>query len=414
MKINKYDVLLGLAAILLMGFSAFEIHFLVFAFLSIICFSKISKQTLNALSYLVLVVIIGLCSALFQEQTPYNLLKDTLYFLKPFFALLSGYLIAKKINNIRRVLKVLTYVTLFFSVYHIIYIFSNTSLLNTSITEIRRVGGISNMILVVIIALIIGSYKFQFLNVVNNKYKKAVFLMVFLLSFTLYFSRTMFVSLFLLLLGIFGYIKITGKGLKYIVMTLIVFGGFYAYLFSVELEREKPGIESFLYKMKIAPSEIFSTVRTVDPKNHAYLWDHWRSYEATVALDQLKTPANYIFGKGFGALIDLKFEAPLSKEKIRYIPVIHNGYVNVLFKTGLLGLLVYVMFLLWIYGVCYHKAKSIENQLYNNVIAGIGVFFVFTSLIITGIYNLEDILSFLLGILFLFKQKTSGLKSLTK
>ena len=266
------------------------------------------------------------------------------------------------------------------------------------------------MILVAVIAVMIGSYKHKFLNVINNKTLKTIILSTFLLSFFLYFSRTMFVSLFLMLLGVFGFIKITGKGLKYIMITLIAFGGFYAYLFSVELEREKPGIESFLYKMKIAPSEIFSTVRTVDPNNHAYLWDHWRSYESTVALDQMKTYTDYNIGKGFGALVDLKFEAPLAKEKIRYIPIIHNGYVNVLFKTGFIGLFVYCLFLLWTYGICYHKASNDENKIYNDIISAIGVYFIFTSLIIAGIYNLEDILSFFLGILFLFKQKASGVK----
>ena len=137
----------------------------------------------------------------------------------------------------------------------------------------------------------------------------------------------MFVSFFILILAVYGHLKITSKGLKYLIGVILFFILFYSYLFSIKLDRGKPGLESFLYKIKIAPSEIFTPVRKIDPNNHAYLWDHWRAYEATMAIDQINTIPTFMIGKGFGALVDLKFKVFLGDEKMRYIPSIHNGYI---------------------------------------------------------------------------------------
>ena len=68
----------------------------------------------------------------------------------------------------------------------------------------------------------------------------------------------MFVGLVLLVLGVLNYLKLNKKGLKYLGLLLLAITILYTYLFTVKIDRKGDGIENFLYKLKIAPSEIFS------------------------------------------------------------------------------------------------------------------------------------------------------------
>jgi O-antigen ligase len=227
------------------------------------------------------------------------------------------------------------------------------------------------------------------------------------LSFTLYFSRMMFVGLILLVLSFTGLAKLTKKGFSYFSVLLVAIALFYVYLFNTEIRRDEPGIQSFLYKIKIAPSEIFVPAEKINEKNHAELWDHWRAYEANRAIDELnRKPVNYMFGKGFGSLIDLGFIAPLNDTGMRFIPHLHNGYVYVLYKTGIFALVLYLIFLSFLYLQSYNKSATLLKKNTQNLIAGIGLFFIFSSLITTGIYNEHEFYMFFLGgFLFHLQQK---------
>ena len=58
----------------------------------------------------------------------------------------------------------------------------------------------------------------------------------------------------------------------------------------------------------------------------------------------------------------------------------------------------------------YSKSKKEESKVINNLIGGIGVYFIFSSLIINGIYNVEDLNMFILGFLFFLRKETNYLK----
>lgn len=389
---------------MLIKFSILEVHYLAYFLIIVFYYSKVSKNLFNVISFLIVILIIAFFSSIFQSKTFYNFIKDFSYFLKPIVAIVAGYLIAKKIKNVKRFLEPLIYITFFFALNHIILILIKVDLSTSSVTAIRNVGGISNLIEVFVLILLIGSYRYEFLNVIQNKLLKKVILSIIFISFILYFSRTMFITLIILLLSIYGYLKITAKGLKYGLISLLAFGLFYAYLFSQNFERAKPGLESFLYKMKIAPSEIFEKVDKSRMNDHVYLWDHWRAYEATVALEQINTIPTFIMGKGLGSLVDLEIKVFLGSEYMRYIPILHNGYINLFFKTGILGVIFYFLFILNLYLYSFSKTNQEETKIINNLIAGIGVYFLFSSLIINGAYNNEELYIFVLGFLLFFKK----------
>ena len=199
-----------------------------------------------------------------------------------------------------------------------------------------------------------------------------------------------------------GYLKLTTKGLRYILFTTLIISVLYAYLFSVKIDRDSDRpIDNFLYKLKIAPGEIFVKQGSFDVKDHAKLWDHWRAYEASKAIDALneRKTIDWFFGLGMGSLIDLDFYAPLSDDEkgMRFISLLHNGYVYVLYKAGIVGLLIYILFFVFIV-VSYGSTKHVLPSY--NILVGIVTFYFFSSFVISGLYNLADPISLLIGAFF--------------
>ena len=118
----------------------------------------------------------------------------------------------------------------------------------------------------------------------------------------------------------------------------------------------------------------------------------------------MNTKTDFTIGKGFGSLIDLKFPVFLGDSEMQYIPVIHNGYVNTFFKTGALGLLLYFFYLFRLYLFTYSQSLSKKSKVIHNLIAGFALYFLFSSLIINGVYNIEETFSFMLGGFFFYKK----------
>lgn len=407
MKLKLNNALFALLLFLLIQLSIFEVHYLIYFFTILLFYSKVSKQVINVVTFLALIFCITIFSSFFYKHTTYDWIKDFTYFSKPLLAILSGYFIAKKIKNIKSICKTIIYVSLFFAIIHILKVVFIIDFSTATISDIRKVGGISNEIEVFSIVLLILSNKYENLKVITRNYFKKIALAIFILSFILYFSRTMLVTLIIFLLASYGYLKITTKGIKYGLIVLASFGLFYVYLYNSEIKRDTPGVESFLYKMKIAPAEIFSLVDKKRMNDHAYLWDHWRAYEATVAIEQINTIPSFLFGKGLGSLVDLGIGVYLGGEKMRFIPILHNGYVHIYFKSGVVGLFLYLLLLFSLYLFSYSKSKDNQKKIVSNLIGGLAVHFLFTSLIVTGMYNIMELYVFILGILFYFKSAKS-------
>ena len=367
-----------------------------------------SRFSFNLISILLVILFIGIVSSFFYQNQLFNKTKDLLYFSKPIISISLGYFLIKKINDQSYFLKTIIYISLIFAIFHIISVFINTDFSTDSINDIRNTNGLGNQLELLALIILVSLFKYNYLQIAIKRKKLLIFIIS--LSAILYFSRTMVVAFIIMILAINGYTKFTAKGFKYGLIVISLMGLFYFYLFSIDLKRDEPGIESFLYKMKIAPSEIFYAVKKIDTKNHKKLWDHWRAYEANMAYQQMKLqPLSFFNGYGFGSKVDLKFVAPLNEQGIRHIPILHNGYFNVLFKTGLIGLFFYMSFLLLLYVQSYKNKISTDEQVIRNFISALGLYFIFTSLIITRIYNLEENYTFILGgFLFLLSKYTTN------
>jgi hypothetical protein len=370
---------------------------------------KISRSLSIALSYLLAILAMGVLSSIFYKYEFFDRVRDFVHFLKPIFLFFLAYLLVVRIDNTRFVLRLIVFLGMFLALKHII-VFGIVDLpSDLRIDRIRAKAGASSFIELVSLIILLAFYKQN--KIIGPKSRK-LFISIISISFILYFSRTMILGLIVFLLSIYGFTKLTRKAFEYIVFVIFVFGLFFSYLFTLDLNQDQQGISKFLYKIRNSPAEVFASPANYDPRDHKQIFKHWRGYEANAALNQMKdNPANYVIGKGFGALVDLGFKAPVGGDDgLRYIPHLHNGYMYVFFKVGFVGLILYLILLFNFYKQVYFKSNSFREKTIRNIISGFGVYFFASSLVITGLYNLGEISIFCLGI-FLAMAQIESLKN---
>lgn len=379
---------------------SFRINLLIqFVFFLLLIFSgksQMSKSFLKTIFPVVLIFFIGFIGTLLDEYESVDIIKDVSHFIKPIIVLCIGYLVFKAINNKRIFLRKIIHIATITAIIHIGGILFFSNFLSHSISDIRGEYGLDNFIEIYAFFFLILAPKTSIEPLYEKEIYRKILIVVFVISIMFYFSRTMFGMIFFLGLSFNGYAKINKKTLKILGFFIVLVVFFYMYLETLKPERNSKGIEALLYKIKIAPGEVFNA--KLDRNNHVKLWDHWRAYEAKRALNLMnENPKSYLIGNGYGSLVDLKFKAPLSEEGMRYISVLHNGYIFVLYKTGIIGLITYFIFLIGLYMRNYYNDKQTNIVFFKILVATIGAYFFFTSLIITGIYIPQDSILFILG-----------------
>lgn len=402
MKINKISFYNSLLIVILLSqiyIPSFKFN-VFFQLLVLSLFMFYEKPKINIAfikSYYPLFIILFLgCIGMIIFRRPIGLvLKDVFHFIKPIQGILIGYFFYQIIDNKKVFFNTIVTAAVSSACIHIFIVLFFTNLSSGSIHAIREFT--KDNFLELFALCFIFYYKFFFKEeLINNRFYKKIFVTILLVSYLLYFSRTMMVATIIILLSIYGYTKLTLKTLKFLLIMVLSVILFYSYLYSVNIQRDGTGMEAFLYKVKIAPAELFET--KINRENHEDLWDHWRGYEAKRAFYLMnEEPVSYFIGTGYGSQVNLKFKAPLdgSKKGMKYISELHNGFVYIFYKTGVFALISYIIFLFFLYKKIYIK-YAFETVF----ISAIALFYLFTTLTITGIYNTNDTIVFVLGALF--------------
>lgn len=364
-----------------------------------------SANYLRTVFPLLCIFLLGFFGFIFNSYKVSFFIKDVIYFFKPIVALSIGYFLFKRQSEFFVFFKTIIYVGIVTALIHLIGVFIFSDVINESIHQIRGDFGLDNFIEVMAFYLLVHYKTTQpGTKIFANATFRRLILLGLLVSIFMYFSRTMFVVMFLIGFSLSGYTYITSRTIKFLLVLLLGITLMYIYLYSAKIDRNSQGIEAFFYKVKIAPEEIFKS--KIDRESHKELWDHWRAYEAKRAFALMNNnPESYILGTGYGSLVNLKFKAPLDEEGMRYISRLHNGYVFVFYKTGFFGLLLMFFFLIQLYKRIYGNTNLEHNQVFiKRAISGIGLYYLFTSLIISGIYIPRDTIIFILGGLLSFEK----------
>lgn len=397
-----YKICLVLLVLSLTSLSI-ELSFITSIVVLIVSVPKKIDQNLLITTFLIsIVAITGFLATNWLKQSLFDIIKDIIYFVRPITILLSSYFIIKRIKSINFVFDAVVFIAFLFAVRHIFVIFINIGSIY-SYSYLRELGGKHNHIeLVALVFLLFTPY-----NTIFIKYRKLIKLILFT-SFILYFSRTMYIALFIFYLGYKGYLLLNTKFLKGIMIfgLIVIVGGIT--ISNIETTRDSKGLKSFIYKTQNSFKELFASVNTSEIVNdRRLLWEHWRAYEAQKAIEQINENGTkaWLIGMGFGSQIELDTYAILDGNRLTKVPSIHNGFINVLFKTGIFGLIFYLLFIFYTYFKYQNPNLDYYNDLFNKLILASCIYMLFNSFVITGIYRPGEFSIFLFGILIASKQK---------
>jgi hypothetical protein len=176
----------------------------------------------------------------------------------------------------------------------------------------------------------------------------------------------------------------------------------YAIIYNLNPKRDGSGVEQFLYKIKNAPIEPFKT--KIDVTNWKDINDNYRSYENIRTFRQVTEngPRAIILGEGIGSTVDLKQKMWLQNSFMRYIPFLHNSYMTVFLKSGVLG--VFLM-LFYLYILMKNRKSNIPLvQNINMVLVGTAVFLILSNWVFLGMYNTSDNKSIVVGFLIALRE----------
>lgn len=362
--------------------------------LSLVYSTKLKFRFIEIIFLLFTIFAIAFISMFFENNSIYNIVRDSWYLLKPILVIYAAYFLTSKLDDKDFFFRAVIYIGIIAAGIHLFKVFPELLGEAKKITKIRSSSGKGNIVEIFSLAFLYLNKENKFFKTRNLKYGLYALL---LSSIIFYFSRTMILLFFMAVFSMKGYLRLTKTSLRYIGILIASGLLFFAYLNTINLDADDPGLRGFLYKIKIAPSELTKT--EINVNDHRDLWDHFRAYEAARAIETSKENGlkAIVFGNGLGSLVNLDFQARLAGKEVQFIPIIHNGYVFVFFKAGLLGLLVYLLFLITLYFKVYNHKLSKNYIITSRFLSTIGVYYVFTSLVITGVYNPSDTMAVFLG-----------------
>lgn len=398
MKITRaaFYQFLFIACVVIPTFNNYELTFGVWFIAMLITLKhSYSLQFLKYLLTPLLIMVVAFVSAFWSEYKIYDYIRDITYLLKPILGLMVGYQLCKNVKN-NRPFRLIVLTGFLLAIIHLCIVgFSVAFLHIRNMHELRALAGYFNDFEVYAFVILLFSSRFD-LQVPAQK--KMIVLAVIGFSIFLYLARTNFIQLVLLSLALMGYFRLNARAVTVIATMFLVTLVAYTAIYNSNPRRGSKGLEAFLYKVKIAPIEPFKT--KINKEDWKDFNDNYRSYENIQTVRQVSGQGakEILIGEGLGSRIDLGREIWTNDgEFIRYLPALHNSYMTIFLKSGLLGVL-----LLFVFVVQLFRQKRSEDKIVtsiNYLLVGSAIFLILSNWVFMGLYFKVDTKSILLGYL---------------
>ncbi|WP_445453390.1 hypothetical protein [Flavobacterium sp. 25HG05S-40] len=352
--------------------------------------------------YAIILILAIVVSFNFDYQK-YLIIRDITYLCKPIIGFLVGYQLCR--YNLQNAFRLIVKTGVFIAICHLLIILNAIFIFGArTVAEFRFYSGYFSDYEIYTFIILLFHKEFQL-----NFSKKTLRIFTIIVGFSalMYLARTNFIQFVILFLAIKGYMVINKKSLTIIVSIILTSIVAYSIIVSTNPRRNAEGLEGFLYKIKVAPMEPFKS--KINRDDYKDFNDNYRSHENIMTLRQVTrdgaTPT--VFGKGVGSQIDLKQKVWLGDMELRYISILHNGFMIVFLKTGLLGILIYLFTITYFFRK-FKTDKPIVNTI-NLLFIGTGVFLFVSNWVFLGFYNLTETKSILIGFLIAYREKINNL-----
>ncbi|WP_396173742.1 hypothetical protein, partial [Flavobacterium sp.] len=374
--------------------------FLIWSFTVLITIqTKYSFSVVKQLLCFTLILTIAFFSSFYYAFENFAFIRDITYLLKPIIGLLVGYQLCK--NHIKNPFDTAIKVGVLLAIIHIIivgygFVFKGFS----NIHQIRSYAGFFSDYEVYVIIMVLFARE---LGVTLSQKQFYLFLALLVFSSFLYLSRTNFIQFVILFFAIKGFFVPSRKKLIGLISLVLAGLVFYSAILYYNPKRNAKGIEAFLYKVKIAPTEPFKT--KVNKEDYVDFNDNYRSVENIHTLRQMRSAGDYavLFGKGLGSTIDLNTKVWLGDSELRHISVLHNGFMTVYLKSGVVGVLILFVTIILLFR--FRKAKNPIEQRINYLLTGTAIFLFISYWVFMGFYFKADTKAILIGLLLAYSER---------
>lgn len=340
----------------------------------------------------ILMIAIGLVSGISNERYPY--LKDAWYFINPVIVIFVGYCFGAQTPLLREGLRMVLIAGLILACFHLLKFVLQPNMLSMPATEVRALAGNGNFVVGLSVALLLARLRSWPATYAIPKSLGWLILVMCSASVYLAFSRTLVLVAIIFWIALRG-LMVGSRFLKvFAVLTvgLVLLGSVAAYLpQATEMEKK-----TFSGKLLRSIQEL----TVADYQDAQSINDNFRGYETAKALKSYADggPIDWLSGMGFGHFVDLGVSLALGDGPMRYIPVMHNGVMYVLVKTGALGLTLYLFCFGWLFvrGLRAASAGTAVETFAGKIAQGAVAILLFTSWLISGPFNKSALFSILL------------------
>lgn len=308
------------------------------------------NSSLPVLLPLILLVAIGMVRGMGNMNKDYY--RDVIIFSKNIVYFLAGIALSKYLKDFNTFFRYFFALAFFGAIIHIGTILTHLNQA-TSLETIRYVAGYENSIEGVVLALYIA-------RMFNKDFKKLIkdlprFSTIMIgtigISFMLYFSRSMIVTLIVLCFFLCNLVYIrkifTPQNAKVFRASIVGVAIFYLVVLIASFGPADSPLQRLVDKFEDIPQEVSWDAQRNASATLEDINNNWRGYEAYQGILKYRNGSDLqkALGYGFNARVDLGIIMKLAGEDYDKVPILHNQYVTLLVKTGFIGLLLYLAFL---------------------------------------------------------------------
>ncbi len=338
---------------------------------------------------LVLVLGIGLLGA--PGNVVWDVLRDVWYLGKSVVILILGFVLAWYIDDLDDILRVFLVVAGVTALSHVFGFILNPSVMNDSVADIRNEIGRGYLITVIALGILASCRRAGLKAIAESPWPRRVVFVLCSMSIALSLSRTFLISLAIVLAVCLGGLSLfkpqlyTTAAARRFAITLVGCVALLAIAYQVASYTEAG--TALLGKMSRSVDEIAAREYRHGPERNLY----WRGHEAHRAWIDYRSgsPMEHLFGQGYGNRLDVGVYMRFGETKMRFVPTIHNGFADLMLKTGAAGVLLYLWFFLRLVWRGWRAAFATPPQVRvaGELIVGLSLTGVATTLVISGLMN---------------------------
>jgi hypothetical protein len=346
-----------------------------------------------------LIIFLGMVSGVGVDR--YEYFKDLWYVLNPCIVILVGYILFRAKPDLSRGLRIFVVAGLIIALWQVRPYFFKPDIILLPTETIRRMIGTglyAPVLALVILIVTVGQWR----NALRlPPWLGWVFAVLLAVAVGLVFSRTALLIIFVGMAAAAGAFA-RREWLRVGIPLLVLF--YLAFTAQQFIDTGSAwATRTFSGKLMRSVTEM-SVGEYIGAREVGM---NFRGHETAQAIKQFSgsSPLDMLFGRGFGATVDLGISLPLATNdvgaviNVRFVGVLHNGYMYILTKAGAVGLILYVAVLAALYWMARWRAGLPTHQVHcraGRLMQFLTVALLTTTYIVGGIFNKLDMFPLLL------------------